>query len=673
MKRFATLLLLLDVALFVPMRLLAATQVVNGIEWTYRVSGGKATIYKGYNQPAIPNSTSGGVTIPSKLGGYSVSSIGDYAFYGCSGMTSITIPNTVTSIGGDAFEGCSGLTSITIPNSVTSIGAFAFTSSGLSSVTIPNSVTSIEIGVFTDCSGLTSITIPNSVTSIRDGAFMGSGLTSITIPNSVTSIGEDAFSYCHGLTSVTIPNGVMSIGKGAFYSCHGLTSVTISDSLVNIGDNPFSFCNNLTETRIIISDLARWATNSINSNLGGTRRLFIGDVEISEAVIPDGVTTIANDAFRDCSGLISITIPNSVTSIGNNAFTGCTGLSEIMIPNGVTSIGNNAFSGCTGLTEISIPNSMTSIGSNVFSGCAGTVVLLKANNLSPDVLSAAALNQVRGVYCYRSERAAVIAAIGFEKLFGCFDENENPTVFQAEILSATIRDNDPNVMDVDYVVHSDSPMVNVRALAFENGVRGFATILRPKTFIEGTGANVGDGIAANVAHRLSWRIPSDWNTDYGKASFEVLAMEPGSLLLPMHFVTIPAAEGHPKTIVSVNDTLLNAAHRIINYDIENPILLNALFWLYANPESDLSLSNGTLLANNADLIHDILFASGQQDCVLNAVGYVFGKMGYRLLADTEELDWINENTRLNIQPIINSSLGSRYRLFRQYAVKTVEE
>ena len=160
------------------------------------------------------NYVSGDVVIPSSVTNngttYSVTSIGNDAFYKCSSLTSVTIPNSVTSIGDMAFYECSGLTSVTIPNSVTLIGG----------------------GAFAWCSSLTSVTIPNSVTSIGNSAFVYcSGLTSVTLPNSVISIGEGAFYGCSGLTSVTIGNSVTSIGGAAFYGCNGLTSI-ISNAVV---------------------------------------------------------------------------------------------------------------------------------------------------------------------------------------------------------------------------------------------------------------------------------------------------------------------------------------------------------------------------------------------------------------------------------------------------------
>ncbi len=169
-----------------------------------------------------------------------MTSIGDKAFFECSGLTSVTIGNSVTSIGKGAFYNCQSLTSITIPNSVTSIGESAFGQCSLTSITIPNSVTSIEKGTFIWCLGLTSVTIPNSVTSIGDGAFSNcTGLTSVTIGNSVTSIGKEAFGDCYSLTSVTIGNSVTSIGDKAFLFCKGLTSITIPNSVTNIGEKAF--------------------------------------------------------------------------------------------------------------------------------------------------------------------------------------------------------------------------------------------------------------------------------------------------------------------------------------------------------------------------------------------------------------------------------------------------
>ena len=172
--------------------------------------------------------------------------LGMYAFKGCSGLTSLTLPSSVTSIGTAAFEGCSGLKSLTIPSSVTSISDYAFEGcSGLTSLTILSGVTSIGWAAFRGCNGLTSLTIPSSVTSIGNDAFFGcSGLTSLSIPSSVTSIGGGTFQDCSGLTSLTIPSGVTSIGEWAFNGCSGLTSIYVyPENLPELGTYIFNGCD----------------------------------------------------------------------------------------------------------------------------------------------------------------------------------------------------------------------------------------------------------------------------------------------------------------------------------------------------------------------------------------------------------------------------------------------
>ena len=319
-----------------------------------------------------------------------LTSIGNYAFQNCSSLTSITIPNSVTSIGSNAFYGTAwynnqpdGLvyagkvaykykgtmpnnTDIVLEEGTLGIADFAFYNcSGLTSITIGNSVTNIGSCAFLVCTGLTSITIPNSVTSIGSEAFGHcTGLTSITIGNSVTNIGSSAFYNCTGLTSITIPNSVTSIERDAFDGCSGLTSITIGSSVTSIGASAFASCSGLTS--IHISDLAWWCnTNFFSSGLlNHVHHLYLGDQEITNLVIPEGVTNISSNTFWNCTYITSVTIPNSVTSIGNWAFYGCSSLTSITIPNSVTSIGSEAFNSCTGLTSVIVgaatPLSITS-------------------------------------------------------------------------------------------------------------------------------------------------------------------------------------------------------------------------------------------------------------------------------------------------------------------------
>ena len=366
-----------------------------------------------------------------------ISNISDYAFFGCSSLTYITIPNSVSTIGNSAFRDCSSLKYITIPNSVTSIdeGAF-FGCSSLTSITIPNSVTTIKSNVFSDCTGLKSIKLPDSVTNIGSSAFDGcSSLKSITIPNSVTTIGvsaffgcsnitsitlsnnlisidEDAFFGCSSLTTITIPNSVATIGASAFRECHSLTSVTISDSVTTIEKNTFLNCISLESITIpnSVSTIGNsafencWSLTSITipnnvTTIGGSA--FKECSSLTSITIPNSVKTIGVSAFDGCSSLTSITIPNSVTTIGFGAFFGCSSLESITIPNSVTTIGDYAFRGCSSLTSITIPDSVTTIGSYAFQYCSSLTSISIPNSVTSIGTSAfARCNRLEKIYCY---------------------------------------------------------------------------------------------------------------------------------------------------------------------------------------------------------------------------------------------------------------------------------
>lgn len=359
-----------------------------------------------------------GITIPS-----SVTSIDDRAFIGCSDIRSIevdtdnpnyasasgvlynkqntvliafpagksgiyTIPSSVTSIGNSAFFRCSGLTEITIPSSVTEIESWAFyCCSGLKSIIIPSSVTSIANGTFFGCRALKSVAIPSSVTSIGVRAFFKcETLRNITIPSSVTSIGDEAFSSCSGMRSINVdednpnytcmsgvlynndktsliicpgkktghfvvPSSVISISDMAF-SCGALRKVTIPSSVESIGSMAFSNCDRLKRIEVDESNPNYSTLSGVLYNKQLTDLIAYPSGKAGYFIIPSTVTSIGNWAFSHCHKLKEIIIPSSLTFIGEWAFIHCSDLERIMIPSSVNSIGVGAFSNCINLTTI---------------------------------------------------------------------------------------------------------------------------------------------------------------------------------------------------------------------------------------------------------------------------------------------------------------------------------
>ena len=365
------------------------------------------------------------ITIPS-----SVRVIDGYAFAGCGSLASLTLPTSLTFVGRSAFDGTPWYTTLydEAPDGLFYIGPLLFGYKGdmpTGELVIKEGTTCIGYGAFRSCDGLTSVTIPASVVCVDQEAFVyctgltavhitdlaawcgiefqygryvrssssnplyyahhlylnGKEVTNLVIPEGVTSIGDYAFDYCTTLNSVTIPEGVTSIGSSAFRGCESLKNVTIPSSITTIGENAFIWCKELNA--VYISDLAAWCGISFYwtaNPLYYGANLYLGRKKVTDLIIPEGVTSVCEGAFRNCSQLTSVVIPDGVTSIGDYAFSGCRGITSATIPNSVTSIGQFAFEGCSSLTSVTIPEGVTSIRESTFAECSSlTSVTIPAN------------------------------------------------------------------------------------------------------------------------------------------------------------------------------------------------------------------------------------------------------------------------------------------------------
>ena len=320
-----------------------------------------------------------------------MTSIGNYAFYDCDGLTGVTIGDGVTSIGDEAFVDCGRLVDVNIKD----LAAWCKISG------LDNLMRYASNNLYLNNEFLTDIVIPYGVTKIGEFAFRGcSGLTSITLPDSVTSIGNSAFKDCSRLTSITMPDGVTDIGDDAFYGCNKLVEV-INNSNLNIvkgnrengyiGYYALNVKKDGTTDVINKGDYLFYTNDNVNYLLGYVgndtelvlpndyngqnyeiyKYAFSGCGKLASVTVGNGVTSIGDGAFIGCSNFNNIIIPESVTGIGAGAFNGCSSLRSIIIPDGVTVIGEKTFGGCRGLISITIPESVTGIGEVAFGGCIG--------------------------------------------------------------------------------------------------------------------------------------------------------------------------------------------------------------------------------------------------------------------------------------------------------------
>jgi|GEM_PF-2501887 len=378
---------------------------------TLKISGtGAITDYDSGASPFYNNSDIQTVIVEE-----GITSIGDLCFEECTSIRNVSLADTVTRIGMNSFKHCAQLEKFTMPNSVTELDSLAFSACyALKTINFSNTLSAIGNNAFDSCSQLDNVVIPASVQTIGANAFKGcSGIHDVTISNGVQTIGEYAFRQCTGLKVIEIPDSVTTISSRAFAGCTSLTAAYIGAGVTTICAQVFQNDSKLTdiyfngtenEWNVITIDSSNTVLNnaekhftgpdtrfgtcgaeatwSLNTNTGvltisGTGAIkdytsdspFDGNSLIQSVVVEDGITSIGDMCFNDCSNIASVSLPNTVERIGMNAFRGCTALSSFTMPNSVTELESLAFAGCSNLAAITLSNTLPSISNNTFDGC----------------------------------------------------------------------------------------------------------------------------------------------------------------------------------------------------------------------------------------------------------------------------------------------------------------
>lgn len=355
----------------------------------YRAFSSDIYAIKGY----IGGNTS--FTIPTLIGGHSVSMIDNLAFANSSTISVLSIPDSITSLGSSACCNCTSLTDVNLGNGMTRINSNTFYEcSNLANVAVGNNITSIDTFAFAFCSNLTSIIIPDSVMNIGEYSFEScTNLATISIGNNVRNIMNGAFSFCRSLTSVDLPDSTVNIGDSAFKYCLNLSHASIGNNVTSIGNDAFIYCSNLSNVSIgngvtTIGNSAFYNCSTLSnvtfiadSHLGYIDwGAFMGCSNLVSLELPGSVVTIEYNAFQRCLNLANITIPDNVTSIGDRAFLQCSNMASAIIGSSVTFIDNYAFKDCHNLAQITVKNiNPPTLGTNVFYNVASSCLIYVPN------------------------------------------------------------------------------------------------------------------------------------------------------------------------------------------------------------------------------------------------------------------------------------------------------